>query len=186
MGKIYRGHPLILRIIIGEILNEPFSGNIQAYWNDERENVNQKIEEVEKDLIEAEEGLNLGAEDEWKLHKLTRKIRNDMYEKRLKITFDRLEKNVNDAYILICAASVYRSPEKEKFWIEHLIHWIYRLEKIECGQHRQEAARQELSNRFLIVESINDNGQRKLEQHSLIRSVSIEHRKQLTKNLQIM
>ena len=65
LGKAYKGHPLVLRVIIGEIINEPFNGDVQAYWHNERENTRQKIEEVEKSLAEAEQGKTLGEKDEW-------------------------------------------------------------------------------------------------------------------------
>ncbi|MDJ0594835.1 MAG: helix-turn-helix domain-containing protein [Pleurocapsa sp. MO_226.B13] len=105
LGKAYKGHPLVLRVIIGEINGDPFDGNVQAYWND----VNSKIEEVEKDLAEAEAGKTEGY-DEWELHKLTRQVRNNVNKARLEAVFNRLETQVPDAHSLICAASVYRIP----------------------------------------------------------------------------
>lgn len=94
LGKAYKGHPLVLRVIIGEINGEPFNGNVQAYWND----VNSKIEKVEKDLAEAEKGQITG-EDEWEIHKLTRQVRDKVNKERLKAVFNRLETQVPDAYI---------------------------------------------------------------------------------------
>jgi DNA polymerase III delta prime subunit len=179
IAKAYKGHPLVLRVIIGEILNEPFNGDVQAYWNDERENTSQKIEEVETALAEAEQGNTLGEKDEWKLHKLTRQVREQVNKQRLQIAFNRLARDVKDAYILICAASVYRAPEKEEYWLKHLFHWLKRLEQQECSKDRQIRAIEELSNRFLVEETLNHNKKRVLGQHNLIRSVAIEHRKQL-------
>ncbi len=108
IGKAYKGHPLVLRVIIGEILSEPFNGNVRAYWND----VSGKIEEVEKSLAEAEADARkvVGADDDWQLHKLTRKVRLEVNQQRLQSVFNRLESQVRDAYVLICAASVYRVP----------------------------------------------------------------------------
>jgi len=183
IGKAYKGHPLVLRVIIGEILSEPFNGDVQAYWNDDRENTSQKIEEVEKALAEAEQGKTLGEKDEWELHKLTRQVRTQVNEERLQISFNRLAKDVKDAYILICAASVYRAPEKEEYWLKHLIHWLKRLEKQECDQERQIRAVEELENRFLVEMSFNHNKKRVLGQHNLIRSVAIEHRNQLLQSV---
>jgi hypothetical protein len=179
IGKVYKGHPLVLRVIIGEILSEPFNGDVQAYWNDDRENTSQKIEEVEKALAEAEQGKTLGEKDEWEIHKLTRQVRNQVNEQRLQRAFNRLAIDVKDAYILICAASVYRAPEKEEYWLKHLIHWLRRLENQECSEERQSKAIEELSNRYLVEESLNHNKKRVLGQHNLIRSVAIEHRSKL-------
>ena len=73
IGKVYKGHPLVLRVIIGEIC-ESFDANVQAYWND----INSKIEDVEKATSEAEKGKILGEQDEWKLHKLTFKVQREI------------------------------------------------------------------------------------------------------------
>ncbi len=96
LGKAYKGHPLVLRVMIGEIC-ESFNGNVQAYWNA----VSSKIEEVEKALAEAEADASkiVGADDDWKLHKLTRKIRLEVNKQRLKAVFERLESQVKDAYM---------------------------------------------------------------------------------------
>lgn len=184
IGKAYQGHPLVLRVIIGEILNEPFNGDVQAYWNDERENTSQKIEEVEKALAEAAQGKTLGEEDEWQLHKLTREVREQVNKQRLQIAFNRLARDVKDAYILLCAASVYRTPEKEEYWLEHLVQWLKRLEQQKCSKERQRRAIEDLNNRFLVEESLNHNKKRVLGQHNLIRSVAIERRKQFLQSLE--
>jgi len=178
IGKAYKGHPLVLRVIIGEIDSEPFSGNVQAYWDD----CSDKIEQVEKALFEAEQGKNLGAEDDWKLHTLTKELRIQV-NKRLEAAFERLKSDVFDAYVLVCAASVYRSPEKEAYWLKHLVQWLKRLESQECSEERQEKALEELSNRFLVEESINPNNKRVLGQHNLVRSVAIAHRIKLLESL---
>ena len=179
LGRAYKGHPLVLRVIIGEINSHPFDGNVQAYWND----VNSKIEEVEKDLAEAEAGKTEGY-DEWKLHKLTRKVRNEVNRKRLKATFKRLETQVPDAYILICAASVYRIPVQEEGWLMQLAALVRRVEKQVCSKERQEQALEELLNRFLAEESVNHNNRRVLGQHNLVRSVALGSYKDLIKKFQ--
>ncbi len=62
---------------------------MQAYWNDDRENTRQKIEDVEKALLEAEQGKTLGEKDEWELHRLTRQVREQVNKQRLQIAFQR-------------------------------------------------------------------------------------------------
>ena len=179
IGKAYKGHPLVLRVIVGEIL-ESFDGNVQAFWDD----CSDKIEEVEKALAEAEQGKNLGEEDNWQLHRLTKELRIQVNE-RLEAAFDRLKRDVPDAYILVCTASVYRSAEKEAFWLKHLVQWLKRLEGNYCNEERQETALEELRNRFLVEESINHNNRRVLGQHNLVRSKAIEHRRKLLESLKV-
>ncbi|MGK7954799.1 MAG: ATP-binding protein [Crocosphaera sp.] len=179
LGKIYKGHPLVLRVIIGEINSPPFNGNVQAYWND----VNSKIEEVEKNLAEAEAGKTEGY-DEWELHKLTRKFRNEVNRERLQATFKRLETQVPDAHILICAASVYRIPVQEEGWLMQLAALVKRVEKQVCIPERQEQALEELLNRFLAEESVNHNNKQVLGQHNLVRSVALESYRVLIQKLQ--
>jgi hypothetical protein len=174
LGKAYKGHPLVLRIIIGEINGNPFNGNVQAYWND----VNQKIEEVEKDLAEAEAGKTEGY-DEWELHKLTRQVRDQVNKARLEAVFNRLEKQVPDAHILISAASVYRIPVQEEGWLMQLARFVKYVKKQDCSQERQEQALEELLNRFLAEESVNHNNKRVLGQHNLVRSVALESHRNL-------
>ena len=106
-------------------------------------------------------------------------MREQANKQRLEIVFNRLKKDVKDAYILICATSVYRVAEKEEYWLKHLIQWLKRLSQEECSKKRQNRAIEELGNRFLLEESFNHNNQRLLGQHNLIRSVAIEHRNKL-------
>jgi DNA polymerase III delta prime subunit len=181
IGKAYKGHPLVLRVIIGEILSEPFNGNVWAYWND----VSSKIEEVEKALAEAEADARkvVGADDDWQLHKLTRKVRLEVNQQRLKSVFDRLENQVRDAYILICATSVYRAPVQQEGWLMQLTNLVKRLENQACSEERKEKALEELCNRYLAEESVNPNNRRVLGQHNLVRSVALTHHKKLLQSL---
>jgi DNA polymerase III delta prime subunit len=180
IGKAYKGHPLVLRVIIGEILSESFNGNVQAYWD----KYGDEIEEVEKALVEAEQGKSLGEEDNWQLHKLTKELRRQM-NIRLEAAFDRLKRDVGDAYLLICAASVYRSPVTEEGWLMQLVNLVKRLEQQECSAERQEKALEELCNRFLVEESVDYNNKRVLGQHNLVRSVALAHYKKLLQSFKI-
>lgn len=176
LGKVYKGHPLVLRVIIGEIC-ESFEGNVQAYWND----IASKIEEVETAIAEAEADANkvMGADDEWKLHKLTRKVRLQVNKQRLQSVLDRLETQVRDAYLLLCAGSVYRLPVQQQGWLMQLVNLIKRLEKQNCSEERQERALEELENRFLVEVSVNHNNKRVFGQHNLVRSVALERYQKL-------
>ena len=176
LGKAYQGHPLVLRVIIGEIW-ESFGGNVHAYWQE----VKNKIETVEKALAEAEKNAEkvMGSADNWKLHKLTRKVRLEVNKQRLKAVFDRLESQSPDAYYLICAASVYRIPVQVQGWLMQLVVLVKRMENQSCSEERQEMALEALSYRFLVEESVNHNNQRVLGLHYLIRSVALENYQQL-------
>ncbi|MFB2921819.1 MULTISPECIES: ATP-binding protein [Aerosakkonema] len=178
MGKAYKGHPLALRVIIGEIGSEPYYGNVQAYWND----VGSKIEEVEIALLEAEQGKIEGEEDDWQLHRLTAELRIQVNE-RLEATFQRLARDIKDAYLLICAASVYRAPVQQEGWLMQLAAFAKRLSGKACSLERQEIALEQLCDRFLVEESVNHNNKRVLGQHNLVRSVALAHHKKLLQRL---
>lgn len=180
LGKAYKGHPLVLRVILGEI-TESFQRNVQAYWED----ISGKVEEVEKAIAEAEADANkiVGSQDEWKLHKLTRQVTGQVNKERLNSVFARLSTQVRDAYILICASSVYRIPVQQEGWTMQLSALVKRLDKRECSQQRQEKALEELDKRFLVEKSYNHNNKRMLGQHNLIRSVALEHQKMLLQDL---
>ena len=167
IGKAYEGHPLALRVIAGEIGNKPFFGNIVAYWN----KYGSEIEEVEKAIAEAKElGKIASADDNWQLDRYTRQLRKSV-RIRLEKTFNRLQQDFLNAYRLICEASVYRCPVSEKFWLSHLEDW-------DCNPEEQELALEALRDRYLVEEVV-ENDQFLLRQHNLIRSVALDHRKQL-------
>lgn len=167
IGAAYEGHPLALRVIAGEIGDKPFYGNVVAYWN----KYGHEIEEVEKAIEEAKtQGITASADDQWQLDRYTRKLRKNVRE-RLEKTFGRLKQDVLNAYRLLCEASVYRCAVPEKFWLSHLEDW-------DCDKDEQEVALLALRDRYL-VEDVVENDQLLLRQHNLIRSVALEHHKQL-------
>ncbi len=177
LGRAYRGHPLVLRVIVGEIW-EAFQGNVAAYWYE----VQNKIEQVEQAIAEAEADVTKiqGAEDEWKLHVLTRQVRLEVNQQRLQSVFERLQSQAPDAYLLLCIASVYRIPVEVKGWTMQLANFIQRLEGQHCSEERQNLALEELHHRFLLEEGINKNNRRTLGQHPLVRSAALEHYRRLS------
>lgn len=188
IAQAYRGHPLVLRVILGEIW-ESFGGNILAYWDE----VQPKIEEVEQAIAAAESDIKtmIGFEDQWRLHKLTRKVRLEINRQRLQMVFERLSTSP-DAYYLICAASVYRVPVQTKGWLMQLTALVQRLEGRPCPEERQEKALNNLFYRFLVEAAHRKadlgesapNHQRLLAMHPLVRSVALEHHKTLLASLQ--
>ena len=180
ISKVYQGHPLVIRVILGEIL-ESFYGNVLAYWHE----VGAKITEVETDLSKAQEDISqvMGINDQWQLHKLTRKVYLQVNQNRLQLVFERLSREVKDAFILICAASVYRVPVQAEGWIIQLGNLLRRLEGKTCEQERLFTALEALSDRFLVEVSFTSDKKRLLGMHHLIRSVAIAENKQLISSL---
>ncbi|MBD1832918.1 NACHT domain-containing protein [Cyanobacteria bacterium FACHB-472] len=167
IGAAYEGHPLALRVISGEICSHPFYGNVAAYWNRN----GHEIEEVEKAIEEAKtKGITASADDQWQLDRYTRELRKNV-RVRLEKTFGRLKRDVLNAYRLLCEASVYRCAVPEEFWLSHLEDW-------DCDEDQQEAALEVLKSRYLVEELV-ERDQFLLRQHNLIRSVALEHLKQL-------
>jgi NB-ARC domain len=112
IGAAYEGHPLALRVIAGEIGDQPFYGNVVVYWN----KYGHEVEEVEKAIEEAKtQGITASADDQWRLDRYTRKLRKNV-RSRLEKTFGRLKQDMLNAYRLLCEASVYRCAVPEEFW----------------------------------------------------------------------
>jgi hypothetical protein len=166
IGQAYEGHPLALRVISGEIGDQPFFGNVIAYWNKH----GNEIEAVEKAIAEAkEQGIIQGANDQWKLDRYTRNLRQRV-RSRLEITFSRLEKDAFNAYLLLCSASIYRCAVTPDYWLSLL--------EDDCEQKQREIALETLRDRYLLEESI-ENYQYVIRQHNLIRSVALEYLKNM-------
>ena len=84
IGKAYKGHPLALRTIAGEIIND-FASQVSTYW----QQYGQEIEEVEKALAEASQGIIESTNDQWKLDRYSIQLRMKV-QSRLEQTFKRL------------------------------------------------------------------------------------------------
>ncbi|MGC1248291.1 MAG: hypothetical protein WA865_18915, partial [Spirulinaceae cyanobacterium] len=134
---------------------------------------------------EADAKQAIGTEDDWKLHKLTRKVRLEVNRQRLKAVFERLATQVPDAYWLICVAAIYRVPVQVEGWLLQLSNLVKRIEQQGCSEERQEQALLELSHRFLVEEGVNHNNRLVLGLHSLVRSVALEHYQKLIAQLKV-
>ncbi|MCC3421958.1 MAG: ATP-binding protein [Microcoleus sp. PH2017_01_SCD_O_A] len=171
IGEVYDGHPLALRTIAGEIKGS-YGGKVRAYWKDN----SRYIEEVKEAIDEARnEGIVQGDEDRWQLASYTKVLRGKV-KGQIEKTFQRLKNDVYDAYVLFCMASIYRCEVKEKWW-------VINLEDEGYSEDRQKAAMQTLRDRYLVEDGgIDDEDNRLVGQHNLIRSVAIAHRLQLPEN----
>ncbi|MEZ2228008.1 MAG: ATP-binding protein [Microcoleus sp.] len=165
IGEVYDGHPLALRTIAGEI-KVSYNGKVRAYW---KEN-SRYIEEVKEAIDEARnQGIVKGDEDRWQLVSYTKVLRRKVKE-RIDKTFDRLKNDVYDAYILLCMASIYRCEVKENWW-------LINLEDEGYSEEQQKTAIQTLRDRYLVEDGgIDEEDNRLVRQHNLIRSVAIAHR----------
>ncbi|MCU0541158.1 MAG: ATP-binding protein [Oscillatoriaceae cyanobacterium Prado104] len=171
IGEVYDGHPLALRTIAGEI-KQSYGGRVRAYW---KEN-SRYIEEVKEAIDEARnQGIVKGDEDRWQLASYTKVLRNKVQE-RIDKTFERLQNDVYDAYLLLCMASIYRCEVKESWW-------LINLEDEGYSEEQKKAAMQTLRDRYLVeYGGIDDEDNRLVGQHNLIRNVAIERRLMLPNN----
>jgi Domain of unknown function (DUF4062) len=168
IGNAYEGHPLALRIVAGEIMSRPFCGNILAYWN----KYGSEVEEIERAAMEAQKGESVGEDDNWQIHRFTTVLQRSV-QSRLEKTFKRLEKDAYYSYIMLCEASIYRSPVPEDFWLSHLKDW-------DRNKDEQKVALQILRERYLLEEVVVEkNNLCLLRQHNLIRALSLSHRQKL-------
>ena len=162
MGQAYEGHPLALRVIAGEIGSRPYFGNVVAYW----QHYGHEIETVESAIAAATAGQSVGADDRWQLDRFTQTLRRNVRQ-RLEHTFQRLRQDAKFAYILLCESAVYRCAVPEDWWLSHLDYW-------DCAPELGLLALDALRDRFLVEEAI-ESERYTLRQHSLIRSVALEH-----------
>jgi nucleoside phosphorylase len=166
IGSAYEGHPLALRVIAGEINNQPFNGNVLAYWK----RYGAEVEEVEKAIEEEKEGKMTG-EDSWKLDRFTKTLRRNV-RSRLNKTFARLQDEAKWAYVLLCESSIYHHPVPIDCWLGHLDDW-------DVSKDQQITALNILRDRCLVEECVGDNNEILLRQNNLVRSVSLEFLKHL-------
>lgn len=81
IGQVYDGHPLALRVIVGDI-KQNYKGKVEAYW---KEN-GYYIENVKKDLDAARQLCATdGYDDRWSLDSYTRTLRRRVKERIYKL-----------------------------------------------------------------------------------------------------
>jgi DNA-binding CsgD family transcriptional regulator len=167
IGKAYQGHPLALRTIAGEIIND-FGSQVSAYW----QQYSHEIEEVEKDLAAATQGVVKSANDQWKLDRYSVELQRKV-KSRLQQTFKRLSHHAHHAYLLLCTGSVYRCPVQITWWLRHL---QYRG----CTLEQQNSALQTLRDRYLVEVTFDqDNGTILIGMHNLVRSIALSHHQKI-------
>ncbi|MCU0549401.1 MAG: tetratricopeptide repeat protein [Leptolyngbya sp. Prado105] len=93
MGKLYEGHPLVLRVIAEDI--KACGGNVRRYW-----------QQGQFEELEANRPANLSR------RKLQLEVKH-----RVKAALERLP---SDALQLLCRSAVYRRPVPPSFWLAML------------------------------------------------------------------
>ena len=98
IAQAYEGHPLVLQVITGEIL-QVYQGDVTAYWK-----VNQaEFEQVSREL---------------KSSRLTETDYNEELARRVRERVKKsLEQLPEKAIALICRSAVYRRPVPKSFWL---------------------------------------------------------------------
>lgn len=155
--QVYEGHPLALGVIAGEIRENPYCGDIQAYWQD----YGQEIVEIEKHKITA--NLNSNAEPITLAYfsiNLT-----DLVKYRIERTFSRLQVSSPLAYTLLCMGATYRCSAERTAWLVLIA---------DAPKEEQITAFQALQRRFLL-ESDRSVNRVLYRLHSLIRSIALQH-----------
>jgi hypothetical protein len=154
----YEGHPLALKVIAGEIRESPYHGNIEAYWHEYGSEIDRITEKVETDFTPelstlSNYSVNLA----------------DLVEQRVEKAFEQLKQANFHAYTLLCMGAVYRCGAERTGWLS-MINEVPKPEQVNAWQT--------LQRRFLLEESM-DNNKVVYRLHSLIRSVALQHLKQL-------
>jgi len=94
--ELYQGHPLVLQVIARDILEKPFNGNVQQYWNRYQTDFNQ-LEHDHQHKGSSPRALQLRV------------------KQRVEQALQRLP---TDAQHMLCRSSVYRRAVPEKFWLD--------------------------------------------------------------------
>jgi hypothetical protein len=161
---------LALLVIAGEILSEPFNGDVVAYWK----KYGHEIEEIEKVRQQEEE---LSENDRLRIERFSPRLR-ELVKKKIEASFVRLKEDFPDAYVLLCFGAAYRrSVPKEA--------WFFGLKKrLGYAEEKLLIALDALGDRYLFEVEEFMEGEELLRQHNLIRSVALDHSKKEKRRIQ--
>ncbi len=151
IGAAYEGHPLALRVIVGEIL-ERYGEDVGKYW----QRYGSEIERVEATQAQ-------GNAYPPRLDRYSPSLRRTV-RRRIEDSFVRLRQDLPDAYLLLCLAATYREPVTEDFLLSP-------LRRRGCPEQRGQVALDMLLDRNLLE----IDQQQRLRQHNLIHSVALDH-----------
>jgi hypothetical protein len=153
IGRAYEGHPLALQVILGELL-DLYDSDVMAYW----QHYGHEIE-----VVEAMKPTLLEDDPKPQLDRYSRRLRKAV-RSRIEQSFQRLQRDSPDAFLLLCTAAVYRDPVSAEFLVSPMQRrgWP--------AQRCQLAVETLLERRLLEID-----GQQRLRQHNLIRSVALSY-----------
>jgi GTPase SAR1 family protein len=160
--KIYEGHPLVLRVIACEIL-EDYQGNIEAYWYE----FSDDFEEVER-LKTATEGDP--SHDKPRIERVSEKVRNEVFSSRIEKTFQRLQQAYPLACKLFCMGGLFRRPVERR-------EWLLLLDDYLPDDEKKDAFDTLLRRCFLEVKI--ERNKRLFRLHALMRGVALDNLKKL-------
>ena len=140
IGKAYEGHPLVIEVIAGEILAE-FAGDVVGYW----QRYQQEFAAIE--AVPGNDALQLKVKE------------------RVRISLERLARDVSFAFNLLLSSSVYRLPVPESFWFAMLG---------DATEAEKATALNTLKLRALVIREGIPQGQFLLRQHNLVRNTVYE------------
>lgn len=163
IGAAYEGHPLALLVIAGEILSEPFNGDVVAYWK----KYGHEIEEIEKVRQQEEE---LSENDRLRIERFSPRLR-ELVKKKIEASFVRLKEDFPDAYVLLCIGAAYRRSVPKEAWFLGL------KKRLGYAEEKLLIALDALGDRYLFEVEEFIEGEELLRQHNLIRSVALNHSK---------
>ena len=145
--NIYDGHPLALRLIAGDIINEPYDGDFEAFWEDN------------KLYFEAIESQNINGEN------FEGKDIIDRVGSRVEETLKRLSVSHIFAYLMLCMGGELECFVEKNAWLLLLCN---------LPKEEQNLAFETLNKRFLLERK---NFQNKVfyRLHSLIKNVANEY-----------
>jgi tetratricopeptide (TPR) repeat protein len=146
LGETYEGHPLVLRVIAGEIIQN-FAGDVNRYWQ-----VNQsEIEQVAREL----QGQRLA--ETFYNRELETRVRERVRKS--------LQQLPEDGFSLLCRCAVYCRPVPKSFWLALLD---------PLSPRQQKLAYQSLLDRVLVEQEGFLQDQPAVRLHNLIRDVAYD------------
>ena len=155
---------MALRVIAGDIRAYPYQGDIQAYWNDYGDEIEQ-LDQCKSQNSPPAHHLSLS----YYSPNLA-----ELVERRVQRSIENLKAQHELAYRLLCMGSIFRGSIERTAWL---------IQIGEASKREQLDAFQALQRRFLLEEDLL-NGRIRYRLHSLIRSVALEHLDQMTAQVQ--
>ncbi|MEX0270726.1 NB-ARC domain-containing protein [Leptolyngbyaceae cyanobacterium UHCC 1019] len=164
--RVYEGHPLALRVIAGEMQATPYDGCVQTYWAEFGAVFLAVEQQQQAEEIEGKSDQSLLASHRPQLQ--------DIVYARIDQAFHRLSQVEPDSYRLLVMAAVYRRAVEPAAW--------YRLlddlpppvaVRSLCALERRYLIEREHHQQHILY-----------RQHSLIRSVALQHLDQMEEESQ--